>query len=376
MENPFTRGLKDPETGKWDPKEIGSRVRGAFAVLLSLAVLIGGGWFVAGKIKDVYNNFRTVEDYNNEAGTADVVVVIPPNTSLSKISDILVQADVVKTAKAFDRVVAGNEQAKKIQAGQYKLRTQIPAKTALEMLLDTTNMIRNRFQIPEGLRYSQILPLLVKATGIKKADFEAALKDRKGLGIPSWMGKSNEGFLFPDTYELPAKPTAKSVLKVIVDNFNRVTHDAGLEVKAKDLGLTPYQALTLASLVEREASRDDDRPKVARVFLNRLDIKMALQSDATVAYANNITGRVTTTPAERKNPSPYNTYLHPGLPPGPITAPAKKALEATLNPADGNWKFFVVVNLDTGETDFNADKAGHDASVQKFRTFCQTSDKC
>lgn len=376
MENPFTRGIKDPETGKWDPKEIGSRARGAFAVLLSLVVLVGGGWFVAGKIRDAYNNFRTVEDYNNEAGTADVVVVIPPNTSLSKISDILVQADVVKTAKAFDRVVAGNEQARKIQAGQYKLRTQIPAKTALEMLLDTKNMIRNRFQLPEGLRFSQILPLLAKATGIKKADFEAALKDRKGLGIRSWMGKSNEGFLFPDTYELPAKPTAKSVLKMIIDNFNNVIDEVGLESRAQELGLKPYQVLTLASIVEREASRDDDRPKVARVFLNRLDDKMALQSDATVAYANKITGRVTTTAQERALQSPYNTYLNKGLPPGPITAPAKKALEATLNPAKGDWKYFVVVNLDTGETDFNVDKAGHDASVQKFRQFCQTSDKC
>ena len=376
MENPFTRQLKDPETGEWDRREIWARVRGVFAVLLSIVLLVGGGYLAFTKGKEVWESVRTVEDYADEDGTADVTITIPAGTSLSKISDILVQADVVKTAKAFDRAAAASADAKKIQAGQYKLRTQIPAKTALAMLLDTKNQIHNRFQVPEGLRLSQILPLLVKATGVPETEFKKALKDRDALGVPAWMGKSNEGFLFPDTYDIPDKPTAASVLKLMVDRFNDVVAKVDLEQKASDLGLSPYEALTLASIVEREAATQEDRSKASRVFLNRLDINMPLQSDATVAYANKITGRVTTTPKERQLQSPYNTYLHRGLPPGPITAPVQKALEATLNPAEGSWQYFVVINLDTGETVFSNTDDEHYAAVEKFRTFCQSSDKC
>ena len=103
---------------------------------------------------------------------------------------------------------------------------------------------------------------------------------------------------------------------------------------------------------------------------------MPLQSDATVAYANKITGRVTTTDAERQINSPYNTYKVKGLPPGPITSPAENALEAAVTPAEGNWRYFVVVNLDTGETEFNDTFAQHQVSVKKFQEFCKSSDKC
>lgn len=376
MENPFTRQLKDPETGAWDKREVWARVRGLFAVLLSVALLVGGGYFAVTKGKEVWESIRTVEDYANEAGTADVTISIPPGTSLSKISDILFQADVVKTAKAFDRAAAANADSKKIQAGQYKLRTQIPAKTALAMLLDTKNQIHNRFQVPEGLRLSQILPLLSKATGLSQKEFKTALKDRDALGVPAWVGKSDEGFLFPDTYDIPDKPTATKVLKLMVDRFNDVVAKVNLEEKANELGLTPYEALTLASIVEKEAASQEDRKKVSRVFLNRLETKELLRSDATVAWIWKKTGTVWTTAAERQVNSPYNTYRFAGLPPGPITAPAQKVLEATLNPAEGTWLYFVVVNLDTGETVFSNTNDEHNAARLRLDAFCKTSDKC
>jgi len=131
----------------------------------------------------------------------------------------------------------------------------------------------------------------------------------------------------------------------------------------------------MASIIEKEAGVNDaDRAKIARVFYNRLEQGMQLQSDATVAYANNITGRVTTTDAERALKSPYNTYWVKGLPVGPITSPSKKSIDAALHPADGDWLYFAVVNLDTGETEFNSDKAGHDATVAKFQSWCNQSD--
>lgn len=192
------RELRDPETGRWLPKEVWYRVRGAGAVLLSLAVLVGGGWFVYGKVHDAWIAYRTTDDYIDPEGAADVVVEIPQGSSTNAIADILVAADVIKTADAFKKAAnADPESAKKIQYGLYKLRTQIPAKTALEMLLDSANQIKNQFQIPEGQRLSQTLSTLSKATKVKVKDFQKALKKRSQFNLPDWIGKSNEGFIFP-----------------------------------------------------------------------------------------------------------------------------------------------------------------------------------
>ncbi len=374
MTNRFTRDLKDPATGRWDGHEIWYRVRGAFAVLLSLGVLIGGGMFVYTNARDAWVQFRTAEDYVGE-GVADIEVTIPKGTTLARIADILVEADVIKTAKAFDREAASNADAKRIQAGKYRLRTQIPAKTALAMLLDPSNIIHNRMTLNEGQRLSQHVTVMSKASGISKAKLEAALKDTKKLGLPTWAKGGAEGFLFPDTYELPDKPTANEVIRLATDQFNKVADDLDFEAKAKKLKIRAYDALIVASIIEREVFRDDDRAKVARVIYNRLAAGQKLQMDSTVAYAVNKTGTVWTTQAERATDSPYNTYLHTGLPPGPISSPARKALEAAVNPAAGKWMFFQPVNLDTGETEFNDTYEGHLASVAKLQQWCQASDE-
>jgi len=124
--------------------------------------------------------------------------------------------------------------------------------------------------------------------------------------------------------------------------------------------------LTKASLVQAEASSTEDMAKVARVLENRLADGMPLQLDTTVNYANGKTG-ITTSAADRKNPSPYNTYVHPGLPPGAIDNPGEEALRAVLSPAPGDWRFFVVVNPDTGETRFARTGAEHHQNVLLFQ---------
>jgi UPF0755 protein len=134
--------------------------------------------------------------------------------------------------------------------------------------------------------------------------------------------------------------------------------------------------MTIASILEYEGSRDEDYPKIARAIYNRLDKGMALQSDATVAYANNLSGTVWTTQAERDNPSPYNTYVHTGLPPGPIGSPGEKTIEAALNPAEGPWIYWLVVNLKTGETRFNTTLEGHNQDKAVLQEYCSKSDAC
>ncbi len=367
------RELRDPETGRWVPKEVWYRVRGSVAVVLSLAVLLGGGWFVYGKVHDAYIAFRTVDDYIDPEGLADVVVEIPQGASTTEMANILLAADVIKTAKAFQSAAARNPDTRNIKYGLYKLRTQIPASTSIEMLLDPANQVKNQFQISEGLRLSQVLASLAKTTKVPEKDFKSALADRKQFGLPDWIGKSNEGFIFPDTYNLPSKPNAVNVLKLPINQFKKTLDDLAFEDRAKLLGYKPYDVLIVASIIEREVNRDGDRAKVARVFYNRLKKGMALQSDATVAFAVNKTGTIWTTPKERDSDSPYNTYKHKGLPPGPITAPAKKALEAAANPTEGDWLYFVPVNLDTGETVFSTTYAEHQKAVAQLQAWCLAS---
>lgn len=380
MSNRFPGEIKDPETGKVDYRELWFKFRSAFAVLLSLALLFGGGWFVYGKAHDAWLEYRTAEDYIGE-GVEPVVVTIVKGTTLAGISDLLVEADVVKTAKAFDREAAANGDSESIQAGKYNLKTQLPAKVALAMLLDPKNIVRNRMTIREGLRLSQVVDAVAKATGVAKTDFDKALKDWKSLGLPKWAKRGAEGFIFPDTYELPDKPKAASVIKLATAQFNQVADDLNFEDEAKKVKLSAYQVLIVASIIEKEAgANNEDRAKIATVIYNRLQQGTMLQSDATVAYANNITGRVFTTDAERAIDSPYNTYKVKGLPVGPIASPSRKSMDAALDPADGDWLYFTVVNLDTGETLFAATQAEHAANGQKLQEWCTASqanrDKC
>ena len=137
-----------------------------------------------------------------------------------------------------------------------------------------------------------------------------------------------------------------------------------------------YKALIVASIIEKEVFRAEDRAKVARVIYNRLAKGVQLQFDSTVAYSVNKTGTVWTTADERdckKNPSPYNTYCVKGLPPTPISAPAEAALSAALNPEAGDWMFFVPINLDTGETKFSVTDAEHNAARAELQAWCLAS---
>ena len=370
----LTRNVRDPETGRISGKEIWLRFRSAFAVLLSVGVLVGGIGFAATRIQEAWTEFRTTEDYVGQ-GVAPVEVAIAKGTTLSQIADILVQHDVIKTAKAFDREAAANADSKNIQAGRYTLKTQLPAKLALAMLLDKGNMIRDWMTLTEGQRLSLQVEQMAKATKLPAKDFEKVLKNWKKMGLPKWAKNSAEGFLFPDTYELPQDPKAAAVIKQTTDKFKKVIKEIDFVDAAADAGVKPYQALIIASIIEREVNRDEDRPKVARVIYNRLAKGMPLEMDSTVHYAADESGKAFTSEEMRQIDSPYNTYRYKGLPKGPIAAPGRASLEAAVNPAEGPWYFFVAVNLDTGETEFNVDNAGHEISRAKLNKWCNASDE-
>lgn len=352
------------------------RFRNVFAVVLSFAILIGGGWFVYSKANSTIYSWRTANDYLG-AGAEEVSVTIPKGATITQIGGLLVDAKVIKTVSAFKAAAAAEPRSAGIQAGSYKLKTQLPAASAIAMLLDPRNLLRKRVTIPEGLRLTQQLAVIAKGTGLTEDALKKVLATPKTLGFPEFAGTNPEGILFPDTYEVADVPDATTVLKAMVERFDSVTAELNFEEKAAAVGLTPYQALIIASIIEEEVFRAEDRPKVARVILNRLKIGMPLQLDSTVLYALGKTGKVKVSIAETKTASPYNTYMNKGLPPGPIAAPGLKALEAAVNPASGNWLYWVTVNLDTGETLFEDTYAAQQSDNNKLIAWCKANPgKC
>src|SRR5690606_14277142 len=166
--------------------------------------------------------------------------------------------------------------------------------------------------------------------------------------------------------------TALSLLEQMAARFQQEADALQLVAKAKRLGRTHQEILTVASIVQAEVSRPGDFPKVARVIYNRLDQGMRLQMDSTVHYAvNHQSAKVTTTRKERQTRSPYNTYRYKGLPPGPINAPGTDALKAALSPAKGDYLYFVTVDLDNGVTKFASTLAEHNENVKEFQRWCQ-----
>ena len=232
------------------------------------------------------------------------------------------------------------------------------AEDALDVLVDPANLVTTTVTIPEGLRVVDIVDILVKKTDYSKADFEKALKD-PAIGLPDYAGGNPEGYLFPATYAFGPREKPVDMIKAMVDRWRQAAQENDLEASAAALGRTPQEIMTIASLVQAEG-RGDDMPKIARVIYNRLEgpgdkqgTNGLLQVDATVNYALGRKGVATVTTEEiQTTDSPYNTYLHPGLPPGPIEAPGDAAIQAATHPADGDWYYYVTVNLRTGETKF------------------------
>lgn len=371
------------EDGKVDGAEIGRRIKSGIAVLVALVVLIGGGWFAATKGYAKYMDWRQTEDYIGN-GVDDVQITIPAGASLTDIGLIVVKADVVKSTKAFQSAAAKQAKSTAIQAGTYKMKTHLPAASAVARLIDpATYKVVKRVLVREGLRLSAIVPVLAKGTGLTEDQFNAVLKDPSKLGLPAYANNNPEGFLFPDSYEVADKPDALTILKTMTAEFATVAVSEDLANRATAMGMTPLQVLTVASIIEAEVNRPEDRPMVARAIYNRLQGKtetgqpMKLQLDSTVIYANGGTGTLTTTDAQRALDSAYNTYKVDGLPPGPINSPGKSAIEAALNPADGTWIYWVVVNPQTGETKFASTDAEHQANVAEFQAWCKANaGKC
>jgi UPF0755 protein len=225
------------------------------------------------------------------------------------------------------------------------------AALAFALLLKPSSRVQLSVVIPEGMRLSEIIAALGKATGDLKG-YRQAIKNVSALGLPSYAKGNPEGYLFPATYTVQPGTQPVQVLRAMALRFNQEASSVKLAATAVHDQISEGDAITVASLVQAEGKRPQDLPKIARVIYNRLNAKMKLQLDTTVLYALHSRAADVTVAQTQNTKSPYNTYLHAGLPPGPIDSPGDAAIRAALHPAHGDWLYFLTVNPKTGLTKF------------------------
>jgi UPF0755 protein len=336
--------------------------------------------FVPKGIDKVRSVFSGPEDYAGP-GSGEVVFVIEDGQSIPSMGEELEDLGVVASTDAFVDAASNNPKATGIQVGTYLLKERMKAADVVAYLANPDNLAQALVTIPEGLRVADVVAQLAKDTDFSRKQYEQVLARPGGLGLPDYAQGEPEGYLFPATYAVSPSDTPETILKAMVDRWRQAAADTGLEEAAERLGYTPAELMVVASLVEAEA-QPDDMPEVARVIYNRLEnpdreTQGLLQLDATVNFAHGRNLGARTTSADRQIDSPYNTYLYAGLPPGPIEAPGEAAMAAAGDPADGEWFYYVTVNLETGETKFAETDDEHAANVAELNEYCRTeSDRC
>lgn len=305
------------------------------------------------------------------------VITIAPGSSTREIVARLEREGIISSSwlvRIWLRTVGSNL---RLKAGDYRFASPISARRALEQVARGQVATRS-FTVPEGYNRYDIARLLAGIADLKGGGASGttdpaallALFDRVSLIADLDPGAASlEGYLFPDTYEYTTTTTREQLVEVMVRRFRQV-FDERLRQRAVELGLTTRQALTLASLIEKEARVDRERELISSVFHRRLREGVPLACDPTVIYASLLAGRYRGKiyRSDLDRDSPYNTYLHAGLPPGPIASPGRRSIEAALSPAQTDYLYFVVdVTKGDGSHLFSARSSDHEAAVRRLR---------
>lgn len=297
-------------------------------------------------------------------GTGEAIITIYEGDIGTDIADTLAEADVVKTADAFVNVLHEHPEAT-FHPGSYALQQQMSARGAFDALGDPANRQERLVTLREGLTVEQSIEVLASGTGIPERDFMDTAEDPAALGVPEGVD-SLEGWLFPATYEFGADDDAQQILATLVDTQKSTLE--GFDVAPDD----QQRILTIASIVEKEAGTAEDFPKVARVIMNRLDENIKLEMDSTAQFGmgEHADGNVWSSQEALTDDNPWNTYVHRGLPVGPIANPGAAAIEAALNPAEGSWLYFVVAPGGDGSSNFSDTLEEHHEFVEEYRQWC------
>jgi peptidoglycan lytic transglycosylase G len=289
-------------------------------------------------------------------------VTVPTGASVRTAADSLAAAGVVRSAHLFRIYAWLSGGDRRIRPGTYLLRRGAGWATLLDMLRAGRGIV-STVTVPEGFSLRQIVPLLAEKLGVPVDSVRAAVRDTALLARLDLPTPTLEGYLFPDTYTFPDGTTAREAVTDMVHRFLQEWKPAWT-ARLDTIGLSRNDVMTLASIVEKEAKLPEERPVIAAVYMNRLRAGMLLQADPTVQYAlPEHVDRVLY--KDLRVRSPYNTYLHAGLPPGPIASPGEASILAALYPANVPFKYFVAAP--DGHHEFRVDYRQHEAAVEAMR---------
>lgn len=335
-------------------------VAGAVIGLLALAFIAGGAalyltgaWRPLAEMVGIHVPDEQEEDASPVPRTEAVTVSIPDGYGSGQIGELLLGAGVIDDIGEFHKEVLRQSAETSMKSGSYSFAPGLELSDVVALLVAGPNDLSSRITIPEGLSVSRTAELLEGQFGIPQDQFKEAAKASRFVGEYAFLGgvadDSLEGYLYPMTYDFSGQtPDSDTVIRKMLDQFSTSVDLADLDAcrdainAGYGLSLSSYDVLKVASIIEREATTDGDRPLVASVFYNRLRDGMPLQSDATMGY---VVGREVT-PEDLQQESPYNTYLNRGLPPTPICTPSSESLDAAKHPAQTGYYYFLIVEKD------------------------------
>jgi UPF0755 protein len=337
---------------------------GRVAILASLLVFVliaGAGGAV---IYHYYRTYINPPDFSGP-GTGSVVVQIKRGQTATAVGERLAALGVVASARAFSNAAKDNPRGNALEPGSYRVHKHMQASLALALLLKPSSRVQLTVTIPEGFRLSEIIARLGQLTGNLKG-YQQAIANPAGLGLPAFAHGKPEGYLFPATYDIQPGTSPTAVLRSMVTEFNQQAASIDLPAAAAKAQESEAAVITVASIIEAEGKMPSQYAKIAEVIYNRLNAvpPIKLQLDTTVLYAMSL--KHSNAAFSTTFPSPYNTYLHAGLPPGPIDSPGKLAIEAALHPDHGNLLYFLTINSSTGQTLFFDNATAFDAAVAKY----------
>jgi UPF0755 protein len=337
------------------------RVRVILLAILTVFVLVivaaGGVGY------HYYHEYIAPPDFSGP-GTGNVVVQIKPGQFADQIGLTLASDGVVASARAFSNAAKASPQGNALEPGYYKVHRHMKASLALALLLKPSSRVQTKIIVPEGFRVAQIIARLGQKTGNLKG-YEQAIAHPADLGLPAFANGKPEGYLFPATYPVQPNTPPAAVLKSMVARFGQYAQSIGLPAAAARAQETQAAVITVASLIEAEGKRPQDLKKIAEVIYNRLNAtpEIKLELDTTVLYGMSLAHK---SGFDINFQSPYNTYAHVGLPPGPIDNPGNAAIQAALHPARGTYLFFLTINSKTGETLFFSTATAFNNAVAKY----------
>ncbi|GAA1467779.1 endolytic transglycosylase MltG [Microbacterium thalassium] len=356
------------------PSKRKRRIGGWIALGVVLIILGGigaGGLWVWNTYEDQIRSvmgWEEPKDYEPGLATGEALITISSGDVPSNISQSLYDAGVTKTPEAFYDMLIDTGQNPTFYPGVYQLQQKMTAAAALDMLQDPANKLENSALLREGLTVEQTLPILAEGLGLPLEDFTAAAEDPSQFGVSA---DSLEGWLFPAMYTFDPGIDATGVIQTLVDRTVESLDAAGVPEADRQ------RILTIASIIQREARYEEDFYKVSRVIENRLDTDnqetfglLQMDSTAQYGYGEMHDGTVSSSAEALADDNPWNTYVVVGLPKGPIANPGDVAIDAAMHPADGDWLYFVTVNLNTGETVFTSNLADHNRAVAQWQDWC------